>query len=167
MPQLFVLFENASGYGLFEAVEFDDMSALGSQVAKTVDDMSRFGKVVKLTAFQVSCRAAEPAREASRDRHDRSAPVFGLGPGLAACAGWCPRPARPQGQGCQHFAPSAGSAAPQRPRSSLAGRCVPPRPPPVTGGHNGHEATRANKRFTPPGLVRRGMPAWSGSARAA
>lgn len=55
MPQLFVLFENASGYGLFEAVEFDDMSALGSQVAKTVDDMSRFGKVVKLTAFQVSC----------------------------------------------------------------------------------------------------------------
>lgn len=53
MPQLFVLFENASGYGLFEVVEFDDMSSLSTQVAESVADMSTFGKIIKLKAFQV------------------------------------------------------------------------------------------------------------------
>jgi nucleolar protein 56 len=48
-----VLFESASGYGLFEVVEADEIAALKGEVQASVTDLSRFSKIVKLKAFAV------------------------------------------------------------------------------------------------------------------
>lgn len=58
--QLYILFESASGYGLFEAVESSDLAVLKSEVQNAVTDLSRFSKIVKLKAFQ-PFRTAENA----------------------------------------------------------------------------------------------------------
>lgn len=47
------MFESASGYGLFEIVEAEEISALKAEVQASVTDLSRFSKIVKLKAFQV------------------------------------------------------------------------------------------------------------------
>ena len=47
----FVLFESASGYGLFELVALDEISTKAKDVQKTIADLQRFSKVMKLKAF--------------------------------------------------------------------------------------------------------------------
>lgn len=49
----FVLFEAASGYCLFEAVEVEEIGALKAEVQASVTDLARFSKLLKLKAFQV------------------------------------------------------------------------------------------------------------------
>eukprot|EP00899_Mesostigma_viride_P011035 jgi/Mesvir1/19933/Mv13200-RA.2 len=58
MENLFVLFESASGYALFEVLEMDEMNRTGAAVQESVLDMDRFGRVVKLTAFKPFSSAA-------------------------------------------------------------------------------------------------------------
>ena len=48
---LYVLFEHAVGYALFEVAEFEEIGAFLPQVEKSVTDLSRFNKVVKLSSF--------------------------------------------------------------------------------------------------------------------
>ena len=47
----FVLFESASGYGLFELVALDEIGTKAKDVQKTIADLQRFSKVMKLKAF--------------------------------------------------------------------------------------------------------------------
>ena len=46
VPSL-VLFEHASGYGLFRVKEFEEVSALESQVEAAASDVSAFNSVVR------------------------------------------------------------------------------------------------------------------------
>lgn len=48
----FVLFESASGYGLFEVVENEEIGNLLAEVQASVNDLAKFGRIVKLKAFQ-------------------------------------------------------------------------------------------------------------------
>ena len=52
MQANYVLFESASGYGLFEIVEAEEIGNLTKQGQATITDLNRFGKIVKLKAFQ-------------------------------------------------------------------------------------------------------------------
>ena len=54
-----VLFEHASGYGLFKVKEFEEISALTSQVEASVNDPSKFNSVCSLIAFYPFKNAAE------------------------------------------------------------------------------------------------------------
>uniref|UniRef100_A0A0B7BBJ8 Nucleolar protein 56 n=1 Tax=Arion vulgaris TaxID=1028688 RepID=A0A0B7BBJ8_9EUPU len=49
---LYILFEHASGYGLFSVKEFDEVAVLLPQVEGSVTDISKFQSIVKLSAFQ-------------------------------------------------------------------------------------------------------------------
>ncbi|CAA0816547.1 homolog of nucleolar protein NOP56 [Striga hermonthica] len=48
---LYVLYESASGYGLFSAHGLDQVGQNSEAVRNSVSDLNRFGKVVKLAAF--------------------------------------------------------------------------------------------------------------------
>ncbi|KAF3438315.1 hypothetical protein FNV43_RR21077 [Rhamnella rubrinervis] len=48
---LYLLYESASGYGLFLAYGLDEIGQNTEAVRSSVSDLNRFGKVVKLTAF--------------------------------------------------------------------------------------------------------------------
>lgn len=48
---LYVLYESASGYGLFSADGIDEIGQNTEAVRSSVADLNRFGKVVKLAAF--------------------------------------------------------------------------------------------------------------------
>ena len=63
---LFVLFESASGYALFEQTESDEIGELLEEMQNAMADLSRFSKVIKLKAF-VPFKAAEEALEAAND----------------------------------------------------------------------------------------------------
>ena len=52
--QLFILFEAASGYALFEVVESEHIALQTSEVQSAMNDLSRFSKIVKMKAFNVS-----------------------------------------------------------------------------------------------------------------
>lgn len=52
MPGIFLLYEAASGYGLFEVIEAEEIAGLNERVQESVTDSQRFSKLVKLTAFQ-------------------------------------------------------------------------------------------------------------------
>ena len=54
-----VLFEHASGYGLFKVKEFEEISALTSQVEASVNDPSKFNSVCSIIAFYPFKNAAE------------------------------------------------------------------------------------------------------------
>eukprot|EP00897_Mesotaenium_endlicherianum_P004843 jgi/Mesen1/4387/ME000222S03503 len=56
---LYVLYEAASGYALFEAVGLDEIGQSAEAVQESVTDLARFGKVVKLTAFKPFSSAAD------------------------------------------------------------------------------------------------------------
>eukprot|EP00271_Cylindrocystis_brebissonii_P019880 TRINITY_DN6312_c0_g3_i1.p1 TRINITY_DN6312_c0_g3~~TRINITY_DN6312_c0_g3_i1.p1 ORF type:complete len:541 (+),score=156.95 TRINITY_DN6312_c0_g3_i1:830-2452(+) len=56
---LYVLFEAASGYSLFEVVGMDEIGQAVEAVQSSVTDLARFGKVVKLTAFKPFSSAAD------------------------------------------------------------------------------------------------------------
>ena len=48
---MFVLFEHASGYGLFTVQEFEEISMLHSQVEASLTEFGKFAGLVKLHAF--------------------------------------------------------------------------------------------------------------------
>jgi nucleolar protein 56 len=48
---LYLLFESASGYGLFHAYGIDEIGQSVDAVRSSVLDLDRFGKAVKLAAF--------------------------------------------------------------------------------------------------------------------
>ncbi len=60
--QLFILFESASGYALFEKEDFDELGGQLKQIQKAIPNIERFGKMVKLAAFQ-PFQTAEEALE--------------------------------------------------------------------------------------------------------
>ncbi|XP_002741552.1 nucleolar protein 56 [Saccoglossus kowalevskii] len=49
--RLLVLYEHASGYGLFSVIEMEEISMLQPQVEKSVTDFAKFASIVKLEAF--------------------------------------------------------------------------------------------------------------------
>lgn len=55
----FLLFESASGYGLFEVTASDELAQGSSAVQESVNDIARFGKACKLTAFKPFTSAAD------------------------------------------------------------------------------------------------------------
>jgi nucleolar protein 56 len=44
----FVLFEAASGFGLFEVLEFEEIGSSTEQMQQTVADLQKFSRLVKL-----------------------------------------------------------------------------------------------------------------------
>mmetsp|Transcript_38663 Transcript_38663/g.46819 ORF Transcript_38663/g.46819 Transcript_38663/m.46819 type:complete len:507 (-) Transcript_38663:415-1935(-) len=55
---LYVLYESASGYALFEGFSADEIGATADAVRESVKDLERFGKVCKLVAFKPFTTAA-------------------------------------------------------------------------------------------------------------
>lgn len=47
----FVLFESASGFGLFSILESEEIGSLVEEVQSSINDLSRFQRIVKMTAF--------------------------------------------------------------------------------------------------------------------
>jgi nucleolar protein 56 len=58
MSTLFLLYESASGYGLFEVTSMDEIGQSVDTVQQAVLDVGRFGKAVKLAAFKPFSSAA-------------------------------------------------------------------------------------------------------------
>ena len=59
MSQLFILYESASGYCLFEKEEFDEAGGQLSKIQNAIHDLERFSKMVKLSAYQPFTTAEE------------------------------------------------------------------------------------------------------------
>lgn len=59
MSQLFILYESASGYCIFEKEEFDETGGQMSKIQKAICDIQRFSKMVKLVAYQPFTTAEE------------------------------------------------------------------------------------------------------------
>lgn len=57
--QLFIVFEHASGYGLFGVQEFEEVGAFLPQVEEAVTQVSKFMQVVKLVGFRAFTSAAQ------------------------------------------------------------------------------------------------------------
>jgi nucleolar protein 56 len=57
--QLYILYESASGYCLFEKEEFDETGGQLKQIQKAIPNLERFSKMVKLAAFQPFTTAEE------------------------------------------------------------------------------------------------------------
>jgi len=66
MSELFVLYESASGYALFERTQGDDIGEQLEQFQQSVQEFSRFSKVVKLKSF-IPFTSAELALENIND----------------------------------------------------------------------------------------------------
>lgn len=64
--QLYILFESASGYGLFERSESEEIGSQTDQVQQSVQDFGRFSKIIKLKSFQ-PFTSAEVALENQND----------------------------------------------------------------------------------------------------
>ena len=45
---LYLLFESAIGYALFQKLEFDEMNASSTQLQKSISKMDSFSKMVRL-----------------------------------------------------------------------------------------------------------------------
>ena len=48
---LYLLFEHAAGYGIFQSLAQEEIAALTAEVQQSILDLGRFGKLVKLVAF--------------------------------------------------------------------------------------------------------------------
>ena len=59
MSQLYILYESASGYCLFEKSEFDEAGSQLTKIQKSINDIDRFAKMVKLAAYQPFTTAEE------------------------------------------------------------------------------------------------------------
>ena len=57
--QLFILYESAGGYCLFEKEEYDETGGNLAKVQKSINDLDRFAKTVKLVAYQPFTTAEE------------------------------------------------------------------------------------------------------------
>lgn len=58
MASTFLLFESASGYGLFEVTAMDELGAGTDALQQAVSNLDRFGRAVKLAAFRPHSSAA-------------------------------------------------------------------------------------------------------------
>lgn len=56
---LYLLYESASGYALFETPGLDEIGQNAEAIQESVTDLARFGKVVKLLAFSPFTSAAD------------------------------------------------------------------------------------------------------------
>jgi nucleolar protein 56 len=59
MSQLYILYESASGYCLFEQEEFDAAGGQLSKIQKAIGSLERFAKMIKLAAYQPFSTAEE------------------------------------------------------------------------------------------------------------
>eukprot|EP00997_Jenningsia_sp_PLL12_P008656 NODE_545_length_1627_cov_78.937896_g451_i0.p1 GENE.NODE_545_length_1627_cov_78.937896_g451_i0~~NODE_545_length_1627_cov_78.937896_g451_i0.p1 ORF type:complete len:279 (-),score=60.83 NODE_545_length_1627_cov_78.937896_g451_i0:790-1587(-) len=57
--QLFILYETASGYALFEKEEFDEVGGQLKAIQKAIESVDRFAKQIKLAAYQPFTTAEE------------------------------------------------------------------------------------------------------------
>jgi len=64
--QLYILYESASGYGLFERSEAEEIGSQTDQVQQSVQDFGRFSRIIKLKSFQ-PFTSAEVALENQND----------------------------------------------------------------------------------------------------
>ena len=60
---LFLLYESASGYALFEAHGLDEIGQNTEAVRNSVSDLNRFGKVVKLRSFNPFTSALDALKQ--------------------------------------------------------------------------------------------------------
>ncbi len=60
-----VLFENASGYGLFEVTLQEEIAAKTKAVQEAIQDLHKFGKMVKLKSYLPFTSAAEALENAN------------------------------------------------------------------------------------------------------
>ncbi|XP_064080836.1 nucleolar protein 56-like isoform X2 [Macrobrachium nipponense] len=58
MAQLYVLFEHASGFGLFKVTEFEEVGVFLPQVEEAVNNASKFHSIVRLVGFKPFTSAA-------------------------------------------------------------------------------------------------------------
>ncbi|GAB6024358.1 snoRNP complex protein nop56 [Chamberlinius hualienensis] len=68
MSQLYILFEHAAGYSLFQVEEFEEIGMLLPQVEQSVTDYSKFKSIIKLVGFspfKVSASALENVNSVS------------------------------------------------------------------------------------------------------
>jgi nucleolar protein 56 len=56
---LYILFESASGYCLFEKEDYDEVGGQMKAIQKAIPSLERFAKMVKLAAFQPFTTAEE------------------------------------------------------------------------------------------------------------
>ncbi|MES1914731.1 MAG: hypothetical protein MHM6MM_006776, partial [Cercozoa sp. M6MM] len=49
---VFLLFESAAGYALFERISGDEIGAKDAAAQRSLKELSKFSKMVKLSAFQ-------------------------------------------------------------------------------------------------------------------
>jgi len=56
---IFTLFEAASGYALFEIVQFEEIGAMVESNQAAISDIATFGRCMKLKAFQPFASAEE------------------------------------------------------------------------------------------------------------
>jgi len=52
MGVLYILFESASGYALFERIKSEEIGITLADVSESVTELQRFSKIIKLKAFQ-------------------------------------------------------------------------------------------------------------------
>jgi nucleolar protein 56 len=69
--QLYVLYETASGYALFEKEDFDEVSGQLKAVQKSIGDVDRFTKQVKLAAYQPFTTAEEALENIQAIAHNK------------------------------------------------------------------------------------------------
>ena len=72
---LFLLFECASGYALFERLESEEIGQELPDVQKSVTDLQRFGKIIKLKSFvpfKTAAHALENINDVSEGTATRS-----------------------------------------------------------------------------------------------
>ena len=81
----YLLFENATGYALFDVVEAEDIGANLEKVQESVLELNRFGKMVKLKAF-VPFKSAEEALANINDVTEGVPPSAPAPPATRRCA---------------------------------------------------------------------------------
>lgn len=87
----YLLFENATGYALFDVVEAEDIGANLEKVQESVLELNRFGKMVKLKAF-VPFKSAEEALANINDVTEGAPPSAPPSPPPPRLAAAPPRP---------------------------------------------------------------------------
>ena len=74
--QLFILYEAANGYCLFEKEEYDETGGQLSQVQKSIESMERFTKQVSIAAYQPFKTAEEALENIQAVAHNKVSPTL-------------------------------------------------------------------------------------------
>jgi len=72
---LFLLYESASGYALFEAHGLDEIGQNTEAVRNSVSDLNRFGKVVKLCSFNPFTSALDALKQCNAVSEGKQTPL--------------------------------------------------------------------------------------------